>query len=285
MPTPIETGYIQTFGRNLTMLLQQRGSRLRNAVTEETVVGEIAYFDQIGPVEALERTGEFTDLEPTQSPLLRRRVTFAERYRAEYVGEMSKLRMIADPTSAYAENSLHALNRAIDQVIVEAAFGTAWTGKDGTVPVNFPAGQILAPAGSGLTLAKLIEAREKLDAAENDPADQRAIVVSARQISDLLRTTEATSADYTTVKALVAGQIDTFMGFRFLRYEGLPLVSGTTRRVFAMVKSGIKLGIARDITTSADWIPAKRAWLLYAGIALGATRMQENKLVAIDCQE
>lgn len=285
MPTPIETGYIQTFGRNLTMLLQQRGSRLRNAVTEETIIGEIAYFDQIGPVEALERTGEFTDLEPTQSPLHRRRVTFAERYRAEYVGEMSKLRMIADPTSAYAENSLHALNRAIDQVIVDAAFGTAWTGKDGTMPITLPTDQILPPAGGGLTIAKLIEAREKLDAAENDPADQRAIVVSARQVSDLLRTTEATSADYSTVKALVAGQIDTFMGFRFLRYEGLPLIGANTRRIFALVKSGIKLGIARDITTSADWIPAKRAWLLYAGIALGATRMQENKLVAIDCQE
>lgn len=280
----IDTAYVKTYSSNIQMLLQQRGSHLRKLVTEETVAGEEAYFEQIGPVEPKERTGEFNDIEPTQSPWERRRVTFAERYRAEYVGEMSKLRMIADPTSSYAENSVLALNRAIDSVITDAALGTAWTGKNGTVPVTLPASQIIAPAASGLTIDKLIEARERLDASENDPSDVRSIVVTSKQITDMLRTTEVTNADYNTVKALVAGQIDTFMGFRFVRYEGVPLVGGN-RRAFAMVKSAVKLGIARDIHTSADWIPAKRAWLLYAGIALGATRMEEKKLVAIDCQE
>ena len=288
MPAPIETGYIQSFRSNLEMLLQQKMSYLRGTVMSEMVQGEATYFDRIGPVEAKERVGEFNDLEPTQSPWERRRVTFAERYRAEYVGEMSKLRMIADPTSAYAQNSVYALNRAIDQIIVEAIFGTAWTGKDGTTPVTFDTTQVVPVGTTGLTIDKLIDAREMMDRAEIDPSEQRTMVVTSRQISNLLRETEVTNADYNTVKALVAGQIDTFMGFRFVRYESLPSATvgaDTHRHIPFYVSSGLKLGVAKDISASADWIPDKRAWLLYAGLAMGATRMEEKRVGYIVCKE
>lgn len=285
MTTPIETNFVKSYSQNIDMLLQQRMSKLRAAVSEEHISGEEAFFDQIGPVEALDRTGEFNDLEPTQSPHDRRRVTFVEKYRSEYVGEMSKLRTISDPTSAYANNSMFALNRAIDRIIVDAAFATAYTGKNGTVPVSFPTTQRIAHGGTGLTVEKLIEARELLDAAENDDQDERTLVVSARQVSNLLATTQATSADYNSVRALVAGQIDTFLGFKFVRYEGLPLAAPGIRRTVAFVKSGIKLGVAKNATTSADWVPTKRAYLLYAGLAMGATRMQEAKIVEIECKE
>lgn len=285
-PLPIDANYVKTYASNVSLALQQRRSHLRPAVTEEVISGEEAFFDNIGSVESRERTGEFEDIEPTQSPHERRRVTFTERYRAEYVGEMSKLRMISDPTSAYVENSVSALNRAIDKIVVDAVFGTAWTGKDGQTTVPFPASQTIAHGSAGLTIDKLIEAREMLDAAEIDDAEQRFMVVTARQISDLLNTTEVTSSDYNSVKALVGGQVDSFMGFKFIRYQGLPIVAGATqRRCIAMTKSAVKLGVARDIHTSADWVATKRAYLLYAGLAMGATRMNEKKVIAIECQE
>ena len=100
--------------------------------------------------------------------------------------------------------------RKMDDVIIAAMHGDAKTGKDGATTTSFPAGNQIA-AGSGLTIAKLVEAKQKLDENSVDPSIQRYIVVSPKQISDLLNSTTVTSADFNTVRALATGTISSFM--------------------------------------------------------------------------
>jgi hypothetical protein len=113
-------------------------------------------------------------------------------------------------------------------------------------------------------------------------------VVSAKQLQDLLRTTEVSSADFNSVKALVQGQLDTFMGFKFRRVAKsfLPYTTGTdVRKVVAYVKSAVKLADAGR-KVHVDIRPDKSHALQIRTVAsLGATRMEEKKVVSIACDE
>jgi hypothetical protein len=117
-----------------------------------------------------------------------------------------------------------------------------------------------------------------------DEEEERIIVVSARQLQDLLRTTEVTSADYNTVRALVDGNVNTFMGFKFRRTQLLGLAS-TVRSCFAYVKSGIVLA-ERGLKTYMDVRTDLSHSLQIRSVAsLGAIRMEEKKVVEIACDE
>lgn len=214
---------------------------------------------------------------------------------SDFVDRQDQVRLLADPTSAYALNAMHAMGRKLDRRIVEAATGTAYSGKDGTTPISFPAGQTVAvdyvesgsAAESGLTIGKLRRARELLDEAEVDDDEVQTIAVTARQINDLLRTTEVTSADYNSVKALVAGQVQTFMGFAFRRVSSQLLKkSGSNRSVLAWAKSGLLLAVAEEPTVRITERPDKRySRQIYVSMDSGATRMEEQKVIEILCLE
>lgn len=48
MSVQITTAMVEQYSGNVAHLAQQKGSRLRNAVRVETVVGKNAFFEQIG---------------------------------------------------------------------------------------------------------------------------------------------------------------------------------------------------------------------------------------------
>jgi hypothetical protein len=170
-------------------------------------------------------------------------------------------------------------------MIITAFSGTAYTGKAGGTATTFTAANQIAVGAAGLTIGKLITAKELLDAADVDPDEERYIAVAASQVSDLLKTTEVTSVDYASVKALVEGKIDTFMGFKFVRTERLSLVT-TTRTCLAWAKSGMLLAKRNEMSSKIDQIPTKHyATQCYASISCGATRMEEAKCVEIGCLE
>jgi hypothetical protein len=187
------------------------------------------------------------------------------------------------------------MGRKMDDLILEAAFGTAYTGKTGATTVNFDSNMVIAldyvesgsTADSGLTIGKLRRAKELLDSQENDPDEARYIAVTAKQVTDLLRTTEVTSVDYNTVKALVEGKIDSFMGFNFIRTQRVPTeATATHRRCPAWVQSGLLLAISYEIGVDIGPRRDKRnAIQVYVTMGLGATRMNELKIVEVKCHE
>lgn len=294
MSYQITTAFVQQYKANVEHLLQQKGSRLRPYVRVETQNAEFDFYDRIGATSAQEVTGRHQDTPLINVPHDRRRVSLRDFDWAELIDRQDRIRMLIDPTSPYSQNASFALGRKMDEIILEAAFGTVQTGKTGSSSVTFPAAQQIAvnyvesgsATNSGLTVGKLRAAKETLDASENDPSDPRYIICTAKQITDLLRTTEVTSSDFNSVKALVQGDVNTFMGFEFVRTELVNADSSGYRRVLAYSKSGLLMAVGQDVNVDIGPRRDKRnSTQVYCSASFGAVRMEEEKVLEIKCDE
>jgi len=290
MSNQITTAFVQQYGSNVQMLSQQMGSRLREAVDVESITGKNAYFDQVGSVTAQVRTSRHSSTPQIDTPHSRRRVSLADYEWADLIDDADKVRMLIDPTSSYAKAAAAAMGRAMDDVIITALGGTAYTGETGGTSVALPSTQKFATSNQsdGLTVAKLLDAKKKMDLADVDPSIPRYIVCGATQISDLLNTTEVKSSDFNTVKALAQGQIDSYLGFKFIMSNRLNFDASNTddRLVFAFTKDAIKLAIGKDVTARIDERADKSySTQVYYCMSIGATRMEEEKVVQIPCNE
>ena len=207
---------------------------------------------------------------------------------ADLIDSQDMVRTLISPESSYAKAAAAAMGRAIDTEIIDAAFGDAKTGKEGGTTTSFPAGQqvgVGSPA-AGLTIAKLVTAKKLLDAASVAPSIPRFIAVSPEQIEDLLNNTTVTSADYNTVRALATGDIDSFVGFKFIVSNRLDTDSSSYRRVIAWAQDGIKLAVGKDVTARISERDDKSySTQVYYCMSVAATRMEEEKVVEIKCSE
>lgn len=283
----ITTAFVKQFGDNVELLVQQKGSRFRNAVRVETdVVGEEAYFDQLAATSAVRKTTRNADTPLVKSDHRRRRVSMYDYEWADLLDKQDKLKMLISPESDYAMNAANAMGRSMDDELIAAASGTAYTGKAGGTSQALGSGQQIVHASAGLTLDKLLEAKEILDGADAPEDEERFCAVTAKQVTNLLNTTEVKSADYNSIRALVAGQINTYVGFNFIRSQRLAVDGSSNRLVLCWVKSGLLLAIAQDIVTEIGPRPDKSyATQVYEKMGIGATRMEEEKVVEIACTE
>ena len=290
MSSEITTAFVQQYSSNVQMLSQQMGSRLREAVDVESITGKNAYFDQVGSTTAQIKSSRHGNTPQVDTPHSRRRVSLADYEWADLIDDSDKVRMLIDPTSSYAKAAAAAMGRSMDDVIITALGGTAFTGETGATSVALPSTQKFATSSQsdGLTVAKLLDAKKKLDLKDVDPSIARYIVCGATQISDLLNTTEVKSSDFNTVKALAQGQIDSFLGFKFIMSNRLSFDASNTddRLVFAFTKDAIKLAIGKDVTARISERDDKSySTQVYYCMSIGACRMEEEKVVQIPCDE
>lgn len=289
MSFEVSTAFVQQYTTNVSLLLQQRGSKLREAVSSNSYVGKAAKaVEQIGSVTAQKRSTRHSDTPLISTPHDARWVFPNDYEWADLIDDQDKLRMLIDPTSPYALNGAYALGRAMDNEIISAALGTAKTGENGTDNTVFDtSNQQIAVGATGLTIAKLREAKKILLENEVDvDMDPLYIAVTAAQLDDLLGTTEVTSADYNTVKALVQGSVDSFMGFKFIHTELLGVDGSNNRRVIAWAMSGLHLGLWNDVNARIDERNDKSySTQVYVKGTFGATRTEEGKVVEILCAE
>ena len=283
MSSQVTTAFVQQYSANIQMLSQQMGSLLRDKVRLESVVGKNAFFDQVGAVTAQKRTSRHSDTPQIDTPHARRRVSLVDYEFADLIDEQDKVRLLIDPTSSYAQAAAFAMGRAMDDEIISAALGTAFTGETGST--STANANTIAHGSTGLTIAKLRSAKETLDLNSVDPSIPRNIIVGPKQITDLLGTTEVTSSDFNTVKALANGEINQFLGFNFIVSNRLSL-DGTTRSCIAYAQDGIALGVGKDVTARIDERADKGyATQVYYCASFGATRMEEDKVVEVQCTE
>jgi len=311
MSVEITKATVNQYSSNVFHLSQQKGSRLRGLVRVERQKAEAAFYDRIGSVDAQLKVGRHADTTYQDTPHSRRRVTLEDYFFADLVDKEDKLRIIQNPESEYAIAAANALGRAMDDVIITAALGSAYSGKTGSTAVALPNAQKIAChdasgiAGNDLNVRTLRAVKKKFS--ENEVGDsQLYLACSAEQIDSLLGETEVTSSDFAAVKALVNGDVDTFMGFKFIRTERLPVTTAATtyninngsvgagtgtaasgaRRAFAFQKEGLILAMAQDMVTKIEQLPQKHyATQVYASMGLGATRLEEEKVVEIICVE
>jgi hypothetical protein len=293
MSTQITTAFVQQYSANVQMLVQQKGSKLRSLVRTEPVTGKQAFFDQIGATAARRRPSRHSDTPRMDTPHARRRVALEDFDWADLIDNEDKVRTLIDPASSYAMSAAWAMGRAMDEVLVDAARGTAYTGESGSTSTALPSGQKVSLSASGLTLAKLLSAKEIMDGADVD-SENRYLACTAKQVTNLLNTTEVKSSDFNTVKALARGELNTFLGFEFVRLDGkridgtklLPVDGSSDRFCIAWQRDSLLLGIGGDIKSRISERPDKNyATQVFYAMQIGATRMQEEGVVEILCDE
>jgi hypothetical protein len=277
MSTQITTAFVQQYKSNVLLLSQQKGSRYRDRVRSEMVTGKTAFFERIGEVSMVQATSRHDDTPQIDTPHSRRKVDLATYRWADLIDNADKVRLLIDPQSQYALVAAFAAGRQMDDVILDAAIGTAYSGETGATTVALPSAQKVAAASAGLTIAKLIDAKEILDEGDVDPDQPRTIAVRPDGITDLLGTTQIQSADYNTVKALVAGQIDTFMGFKFVMSNLVP--SG---KAIVFTKNALALAVGSEpnvrISERAD---KNYSTQVFVEMDIGATRVEDEGVVEI----
>jgi hypothetical protein len=279
MSSQITTAFVEQYSANIQMLSQQMGSLLRDKVRTESVVGKNAFFDQVGKVTAQLKTSRHSDTPQIDTPHSRRRVSLGDYEFADLIDQQDKVRLLIDPTSSYAQAAAMAMGRAMDDVIITAALGTAYTGETGTGTESVQTGVVKGT--TGLTVAKLISAKDLLDKADVDPSIPRHIMCGPEQLGNLLGDSEVTSSDFNTVKALVQGELDTYLGFKFTVTNRLPK-TGNDRTCIAYAEDGLLLGIGKDISARIDERADKSyATQVYYCQSIGATRMESAKVVPI----
>lgn len=315
MSVEITKAMVQQYSANVFHLSQQKGSRLRGMVRSESQNAEAAFYDRIGSVTAQKKTARHSDTTYFDTPHSRRRVTLEDYFYADLVDKEDKLRIIQSPESEYAQAAMWALGRAMDDVVIEGALGTAYSGKTGSTAVPLPDSQKFvatdgaAGTGTGLNIKTLREVKKKFH--QNETGDSELMFAyGAEQLDDLLGENEITSSDYNTIRALVAGDVDTYMGFMFVRLERLPALSAdvnfdqasgqvdsggsettnvggfTYRRCFAWQREGVLLAISKDMSASIDKLPTKHfSTQVYASLGLGSTRLEDVKVVEVICKE
>lgn len=217
MNSQIETWRVQAYAANVYQLAQQEGSVVAPLVRPEKFTGKAEFFDRIGKATAQDKAGRNTDTPNLDIDHSRRMVTTITREWGTLVDRKDKLQNIHSPASEYAKAAAMGLGRKRDRVLIESAFGSAQTGEDGSTVVSLPNAQKVASvAASALdypNIQMLRKAKRLMDHAQ--VKGKRYIVHSADFLEALLAVTQITSSDYNTVKALVAGDINTFMGFEF----------------------------------------------------------------------
>jgi hypothetical protein len=221
----ITTAFVDQFRDNVYHLTQQKGSKLRGSVRVETVNGKKGFYEQLGSTSARKRSSRHADTPRMDTPHARRSVTLADYDWADLVDGEDQVRMLINPASQYAEAGAMAMGRAMDEAIVEAADGTAYTGQDGTTSTAYDTNMTVAvterwpgvsSADFGLNVAKILAAAERLGTNEVDPDEEKYMVLNARQINSLLKDTKISSHDFNAVKPLVDGQVAKFGGFTMI---------------------------------------------------------------------
>jgi hypothetical protein len=286
MSFEITTAFVIQYKDAVAHLLQQKGSKLRQAVMEDSYVGKSGMVvNQIGKVTAQRITDRHGDTPLISTPHDSRWVYPKDYDWADLIDNVDKLRTIVDFTSPYAMNGAYAIGRAIDDEIIRAFDETSNTGEDGDSTTSYDT-NMTVDNSSDMSVTNLIEAKKNLLAKEVDiDTDRLWVAMGAEQVDALMAITQATSLDYNTRPVLVDGRITSFMGFNFIDHQGLDL-SGSDRNCPYWAQSGMHLGMWGDLNVRISERDDKRySTQVYVSATFGATRLEEGKVGLIVCAE
>lgn len=293
MSANLTNHYVQQYSTNIQLLLQQKGSKLRDAVTVGNYTGDAASpVDQIGKVEMQPVTSRFAAMPRVDAPTDRRWVQPSDFNLNQLIDSFDKLRLITDPKSSYVQNSVMAAGRQYDRLIVAAFTGAAKTGVAGGTSTPFAAGNevdvAVGGANSKLNVAKIKAVKELMMANYIDfDMEDAYIGITAADHAALLNEIQVISSDFNGDGVVLReGKIDAFLGFKFIHCELIESALAGTNEVTlpVWVKSGMHLGIWNDIRNSVDQRVdlQSRPWQLYTIMTAGATRLEEDKVYAIE---
>ena len=278
MAQQLSTAFVTLFDAEVKQAYQGTAV-LRPAIRVRSGVEGSSYkFPKIGKGVAQVRIPQ-TDVTPLNVSYGQVTATLSDYIAAEYSDIFSQAKVNFDERSELVKVVANAVGRRQDQLILDALIASSTS--------NTVASSV-GGANTNMNLDKLLAAKKALDA-KNVPMDNRHIIIHANNLAGMLGETKVTSSDFNTVKALVNGELNTFLGFTFHvigdRDEGgLPISSGD-RKVYAFHRDAI--GMAEGIApkTEINYIPEKTSWLVTSLFSAGAVAIDAEGIVEITCDE
>lgn len=284
----------QDYSRIILPLARQERSLLFDRVyVKSDITGKCFYQDQIGKWEMSAKTTVNPDTPQNDPNLSRTRIDIGTYNDARMLDRSLRLQEFSDPMSETSYCISSAVGIQMDKLIYDALGGTAHRGETGATSVSFPAAKTIAAdflssgTNTGLTTTKIRRAAKLLNA-QGVPTYDRTFVCSATGLEQLLGTTVVTNSDYNSIKALVAGEIDTWLGFKFVVLpDGIINVdSNNIADYFAFHKTGVCFGMLEElflrVEERADKSYSKQ---IYYEINAGAGRLEEAKVIKVKSDE
>jgi hypothetical protein len=276
MSVNLPSHYVVQYSTNINLLLQERGSKLRSYVTEGHYVGKQASpVDQYGAVEMQPVTSRFAAMGRVDASVDRRWVFPSDFDLPQLIDTFDKLRLLTDPESTYVQNAVLAAGRQLDRLILSATTGAAKTGEAGGTTTNFTAANevdvAVGGANSKLNVAKLLAVKELMRANSVDfDMDEIICPLTAADEAALLNEIQIISSDFNGGDRPVMkdGKIQRFLGINFVYCQ-----------LTEIVMDGVN-----EVTTSISRRHDLQGepWQAYVYLTAGATRIEENKVYAIE---
>ena len=283
MSTGLSTAFITLFEAEVKQAYQG-DAVLRDSVRMRTnVEGSTVKFPSVGKGTAQVRTPQ-TDVVPLNTSFSTVTATMTDYIAAEYSDIFDQAKVNFDERQELAQVVGKAIARREDQIIIDVMEAAS----PGATIANTVVTSGSASA-SDLNIGKIIAAKKALDAANVPPTDRHA-VIHANNLAGLLGDERAISGDFQNIKALVAGELNTMMGFQFHivgdRDEGGLAIDGSSdRNTFFFHKSAIGCGVGIPPKVEVNYVPEKTSFLVSAMYSAGAVAIDTAGLIKVTCRE
>lgn len=279
MAISLSNAFVTLFDAEVKQAYQGKAMLVGAVRQRRGVEGSSVKFPKVGKGVATARVTQ-TDVTPMNVGFSNVTCTLQDWNAAEYSDIFSQAKVNFDERSELSQVVGAAIGRRQDQLILDALSAASSTG---TVANS------IGGANTNMNISKLREAAKILNA-KNVPSDGRHIIIHANSLASMLEQTSVTSSDFNSVKALVQGEISTFMGFQFHilgdRTEGgLPIDGSNDRTLYAFHSQAI--GYAEGIApkTEINYIPEKTSWLVNALFSAGSVAIDSEGIVKITARD
>jgi hypothetical protein len=279
MAIGLSNAFVTLFDAEVKQAYQAKAQLVGAVRQRRGVEGSTAKFPKAGKGVATLRVPQ-TDVTPLNVDFSQVTATMEDWNAAEYSDIFMQQKVNFDERQELVQVVANAIGRRQDQLILDALNATSGVG---TVLTS------VGGADTNLNLDKLLAAKKEMDA-NNVPPTDRHMIIHANNLSALLGETEVTSVDYNSVKALVSGEINTFLGFTFHvlgdRAEGgLPLAAGDVRTCWAFHKDAVGYAEGMGPKTEINYVPEKTSFLVNAMFSAGAVGIDAEGIVKVSADE
>jgi len=279
MSIALSNAFVTLFDAEVKQAYQGKAMLVGAVRQRRGVEGSVVKFPKVGRGVATPRIGQ-TDVTPLNVGFSSVTLNLEDWIAAEYSDIFSQAKVNFDERSELVQVLGNAIGRRQDQLVLSAL---ANSGTSLTVSND------IGGTDTNMNVAKLRQAKGLMDK-NNVPPTDRHIVIHSNGLQSLLSETAVTSSDFNTVKALVAGELDTFLGFQFHvlgdRAEGGLAIDGSLDRTcFAFHKDAIGYGEGIAPKTEINYIPEKTSFLVASMFSAGATTIDAEGIVSIVARE
>lgn len=279
MSMSLSNAFVTLFDAEVKQAYQGKAMLVGAVRQRRGVEGSTVKFPKVGRGVATPRVGQ-TDVTPLNVGFSNVTLNLEDWIAAEYSDIFSQAKVNFDERSELVQVLGNAIGRRQDQLILNALANSG---------TSLAVGNDVGGTDTNMNVAKLRQAKGLMDK-NNVPPTDRGIIIHSNGLQSLLAETAVTSSDFNTVKALVNGELDTFLGFKFHvigdRTEGGLAIDGSLDRTcFAFHKDAIGYGEGIAPKTEINYIPEKTSFLVASMFSAGATTIDAEGIVSIVARE